>query len=97
MDEENIEHIAVISHKKWWVYIVECKDTTLYTGCTNDLERRIRQHNTSTQGAHYTLLRRPVVLRYSEECENRSSAQKREYVIKCMTRSEKVALLRSLT
>ena len=51
------------------VYIVECADKTYYTGSTNNLEKRLKEHNNSKSGAHYTKIRRPVVLRYKEEFE----------------------------
>lgn len=82
----------VKSHSNWFVYIVECADGTLYTGCTTDVERRVTEHNTSRRGAHYTISRRPVILKYSEACASRSEATKREYQIKQMTRQEKTAL-----
>ena len=46
------------------VYVLECADTTLYVGCTNDLEKRLKQHNGAKAGAHYTKIRRPVILKY---------------------------------
>ena len=61
----------------WFVYILECRDGSLYTGITNDIERRLQQHNDGT-GARYTRSRRPVRLRYHEICENRSAALLRE-------------------
>lgn len=75
------------------VYILECADTTLYVGCTNNLEKRIREHNTSKQGAHYTKIRRPVVLRYSETLPNLADARAREAAIKRMTREKKLQLI----
>ncbi len=77
----------------YFVYMVECSDKTLYTGITTDIERRLNEHNGSKKGAKYTRLRRPVKLVYSEEYPERSSASKREYVIKKLTRDEKLALL----
>jgi putative endonuclease len=68
----------------WYVYIVECCDATLYTGITTNIEKRIREHNTSRLGAKYTRARRPVVLVYIETSESRSSASRREYQIKQM-------------
>ncbi len=75
------------------VYIVQCADNTLYTGITNELERRIQEHNSSDKGAKYTRARRPVVLVYQEEHIDRSSASKREYVIKKMSRKYKLELI----
>ncbi|WP_163831268.1 GIY-YIG nuclease family protein [Spartinivicinus ruber] len=76
----------------WLVYIVECADNTLYTGITNNLERRISQHNAGT-GAKYLKGRTPVNLVYSEDGHNRSSASKREKNIKQLTRQQKLKLV----
>lgn len=77
-----------------YVYIVRCKDDTLYTGYTNDLEKRIIVHNKG-QGAKYTRGRRPVELVYWEEFEDKSSALSREAAIKKLTREKKLKLLES--
>ena len=78
------------------LYILKCSDNTLYTGITTDLSRRVEEHNTSAKGAKYTRVRRPVVLVYSEEFVDRSSASKREYYIKKkMSRVEKLELIAS--
>jgi len=77
----------------YFIYIVECSDNTLYTGITTDVHRRIREHNGSNKGAKYTKLRRPVKLVYQEESTDRSSASKREYAIKKLTREEKLELI----
>ena len=63
-------------------YILECADKTLYVGCTNDLERRLRQHNNSKWGARYTKIRRPVILKYSEQFSTLVEARRREIEIK---------------
>lgn len=76
----------------WLVYMVECRDGSLYTGITNDLERRLSQHNDGT-GARYTRSRRPVQLRYQEECENRSAALVRECSVRLLSPKEKWALI----
>lgn len=76
-----------------FVYILECADTTLYVGCTNNLEKRIREHNTSKQGAHYTKIRRPVVLRYSETLPNLADARAREAALKRLSREKKLQLI----
>ena len=76
-----------------FVYILECADATLYVGCTNNLEKRVVQHNTSKQGAHYTKIRRPVVLRYSETFSNIADARAREAAIKRLTREKKLQLI----
>ncbi len=75
----------------WSIYIVRCADGTLYTGATNDVVRRIAQHNRG-EGARYTRSRRPVTLIYEEACRNRSEAQAREYEIKQLSRAAKLAL-----
>ncbi|MBX4197861.1 GIY-YIG nuclease family protein [Candidatus Parcubacteria bacterium] len=76
----------------YFVYILECADKTLYVGCTNNLEKRILQHNTSKQGAHYTKIRRPVILRYSEKFPNLKLARAREAEIKRWDRKKKLNL-----
>lgn len=75
----------------WYVYIVECSDGTLYTGTATDVQRRIEQHNQG-KGAKYTKMRRPVKLRASFEHLCRSSACKREYQIKQLSRQKKLEL-----
>jgi len=77
------------------VYILACSDTTLYTGITVDLGRRVKEHNTSTLGAKYTRIRRPVTLVYSKKFSNRSRAAKEEARIKKLQRSEKLKLIRN--
>lgn len=79
---------------KWCVYIVRCKDKTLYTGYTNDLEKRELSHNEG-KGARYTRQRRPVRVVYVEEFGSKGKALKREYEIKQMTREEKEELIKS--
>ena len=76
----------------WYVYIVRCRDGTLYTGITTDLDRRIEDHNRGI-GSKYTAARRPVRLVYSEPQPNRSSASKREAQIKGWPRSKKKSLI----
>ena len=75
-----------------YTYILRCADGTLYTGWTNDLERRLRAHNAGT-GSKYTRARRPVELCYSEAWEDKRTAQQREWAIKQLTRAEKLALI----
>ncbi|PRX26448.1 putative endonuclease [Orenia metallireducens] len=76
-----------------YVYILQCADNTLYTGYTNDLERRINLHN-SGKGAKYTRGRTPVKLRYFEEYQTKSEAMKREYAIKQLKRQDKLRLIK---
>ncbi len=80
------------SIKSWFVYILRCADGSFYTGITTDVERRVDEHNglSKTAGAKCTRARRPVQLVYQEKCENRSTASKREYEIKSMTRQKKL-------
>lgn len=75
-----------------YVYIVKCSDETLYTGWTTDIEKRIKCHN-SGKGAKYTRCRLPVELVYFEKCEDKSTALKREYEIKQLTRDKKLLLI----
>ena len=78
--------------KKWLVYILRCRDDTLYTGITNDLENRLQSHN-EKRGARYTRTRLPVTLVYQEEALSRSLASRREAAIKKLTRSKKLKLI----
>lgn len=75
-----------------YTYILRCADGTLYTGWTNDRERRLAAHN-SGRGSKYTCSRRPVELVYSEEWETKEQAMRRERQIKQLTRREKLALI----
>lgn len=75
-----------------YTYILRCKDNTLYTGWTNNLEKRIEAHNTG-KGAKYTKARRPVELVYYEQFETKEEAMKREFAIKQMNRSMKEKLI----
>lgn len=77
----------------WYVYILKCSDDTFYTGVTNDLERRVGEHNFSDKAAKYTRVRRPVVLVYKRKYKNRSAAQKEEWRIKRMSREGKESLI----
>lgn len=78
-----------------YTYILECKDGTYYTGWTNNLEKRMKEHNEG-KGAKYTKVRRPVKLVYFETFESKIDAMKREYAIKQMKRSEKIKLISSI-
>ena len=80
-----------------YTYILKCVDDTLYVGSTNDLEKRLHQHNNLKQGAHYTKIRRPVVMVYSEVCESFSVARKREAELKRLSRAEKLDLIKDST
>ena len=76
-----------------YTYIVRCKDNSLYTGRTNNLEKRIEAHNTG-KGAKYTKTRGPVELVYYEQFETKEEAMSREYAIKQMTKKQKEKLVK---
>jgi len=79
------------------VYILLCADSTYYTGCTNHLEKRLKQHNGLKSGAHYTKIRRPVTLVYQEEYQTQTEALKREFEIKRLKHHEKEKLTKTKT
>lgn len=79
--------------RDWLVYMLRCRDGSLYTGITNDLDRRMRAH-ASGRGARYTRSRLPVTLVYREPQPNRSAALRREAAIKRLRRTAKQALVR---
>ena len=77
----------------YYVYILTRADNTLYVGSTNDIDKRLHQHNHAKGGAHYTKIRRPVVLSYKEEVETYAEARKREAELKRLTRQQKLDLI----
>ncbi|MCF7835769.1 MAG: GIY-YIG nuclease family protein [Candidatus Marinimicrobia bacterium] len=77
-----------------YIYILECADKTLYTGYTNNLEKRLKAHNETKQGAHYTKIRRPVKLVYFEEFKTLKEARQRENEIKSWSREQKLSLIK---
>lgn len=77
-----------------YTYILKCRDGSLYTGWTNDIERRLKAHNEG-YGAKYTKSRRPVELVYYEEFDTKEEAMRREYRIKHLSRKKKELLIRS--
>lgn len=77
----------------WYIYIIKCKDTKLYTGVTKDLKRRVKEHNSGI-GCKFTKYRAPVKLVHSEKVLNRSQALKREVIIKRLSRVKKLELVR---
>lgn len=79
--------------RSWIVYVLRCADGSLYTGVTNDLDRRIATHRAG-KGSAYTRTRLPVRLVYSERRPNRGAAQSREAAIKRLPRAAKLALTR---
>lgn len=78
----------------WSVYILRCRDGTLYTGIAADVERRVGEHARGV-GAKYTRSRRPVTLTYRESQPDRSSAQKREAALRKLGRAGKLKLIAS--
>lgn len=80
----------------WCLYILRCRDGSLYTGITTDVERRFEAH-CAGKGAKYTRGRGPLELVYQESCENHSHALKREWEIKALTREKKELLIANYT
>ncbi|GHE99401.1 GIY-YIG nuclease family protein [Thalassotalea profundi] len=79
----------------WYVYLLRCSDNSIYAGITTNIVRRIKEHNHCNKlGAKYTRVRRPVSLVYSEEHPDRSTASKREYELKQLTKKQKEQLIR---
>ena len=77
----------------YFVYMLKCSDDSLYVGSTNNLEKRIKQHNESKLGAHYTKTRRPVTLVHKEGFGTLKEARKREAELKGWTRAKKLELV----
>jgi putative endonuclease len=92
MNDKNINDKNKKSKDYWFLYILECGDGSLYTGITNNLEKRIEAHKNGT-GAKYTRGRLPLKLLYNEKCKNRSAASKREIEVKKLSRAEKLSLI----
>jgi putative endonuclease len=78
----------------YYVYIIECKDGTLYTGWTLDVKERVAKHNQG-KGAKYTRSRSPVVLKYFEDFSTKKEALQREHFIKQLSREAKLKLIAS--
>ncbi len=76
-----------------YMYMVRCADDTLYTGWTNNLEKRLKAHNEGKDGAKYTKSKRPVTLVYYEGFRTKEEAMQREYQVKQLTRKEKLSLI----
>ena len=95
MRSNNISENSDADNKSsWFVYILRCADSTLYTGITTDVDKRIKQHNGADKnGAKYTRQRRPVQLVYQESSDSRSNACKREYSIKSLKKIQKESLI----
>ncbi|OGZ96372.1 MAG: endonuclease [Candidatus Sungbacteria bacterium RIFCSPHIGHO2_01_FULL_50_25] len=77
----------------YFVYLIQCKDSTIYTGITTNIERRFNEHKTGI-GGYYTKARKVIKLLYSEQYPNRSSALKREAQIKGWRREKKLNLIK---
>ncbi len=77
-----------------FVYILECADKTLYVGSTSDLDKRLHAHNHLKSGAHYTKIRRPVSLKYSEAFTQFGKARAREAEIKRLSKDKKLELIK---
>lgn len=87
------ELIDRLLNRVWCVYMIECSDGTIYTGISNNVDKRILTHN-SGKGAKYTKTRLPVTLKWQKVCEDRSEASKMEYKIKKLTRKQKLGLIK---
>lgn len=90
--DAKVVRVAPTRVNEWVVYMLCCSDETLYTGVTNNLQRRIDQHNRGV-GAKYTRGRTPVTLVHQWKCADRSSALKLEFRLKRMSRSTKLLLV----
>ena len=78
--------------ERWWVYLLRCRDGSLYAGATNDSERRVSAH-AKGRGGRYTRSRLPVALVHSERADDWGSALRREAALKRLTRAEKLVLV----
>ena len=88
--------MQITLHKKWLIYILECRDGSLYCGITNDIEKRLKQHKGEIKGgAKYTRSHWPCKLVYEEKSASRSEALQREVIIKKMSKVEKQTLVNS--
>jgi putative endonuclease len=86
--------VTSVAGKEWFVYIVRCRDKTLYTGITNDLERRLLMHQEGV-ASRYTRSRLPVKLVHQERCSSRPDALKKEHTLKKLKRTEKEEYIRN--
>ena len=78
--------------QRWFLYILRCKDLSLYTGITTDVERRFKTHSKG-KGARYTRTRLPLKVVYQETCKTRTQALIREYAVKALPKTKKLALI----
>ena len=79
--------------REWSVYILRCRDGKLYTGISNDVDRRVRVHNRG-KGCRFTKYRHPVKLVYTKSCGTKSAARKRELEIQGFRREKKLGLIK---
>lgn len=91
----SLRHASIEKSAMHYVYILKCRDKTLYVGYSTNVEKRVHAHNAHKRGAKYTKARRPVTLVYKQGFRTLSRALKREYEIKQWTRAEKLAFLRA--
>ena len=84
-----------IYDESWFLYIAECKNKTLYVGIAKNVDKRIKDHNT-TNKCRYTRFRKPLILRYKELCFNYNTARKRELEVKKFSRKKKLELIDSI-
>lgn len=82
----------VIKKAVWFLYILECRDGSLYTGISNDVQARLAAHQAG-RGAKYTRAHLPVALRHVEKCGTRGEAMSREHEVKRLPRKKKLELL----
>ena len=87
-----LAELAKTKQSSWCVYILKCSDNTYYTGITNNIVRRIKQHE-ANKGAKYTRGRGPFSLAYQAKCENRGEASQKEFEIKKLSLAEKINLI----
>ena len=86
------EELIKMLEREWFFYIIRCRDNSLYTGITTNIEARLKAHNRGT-GAKYTAGRRPLSLVYLETCADESQARKREAQVKRWTKAQKERLI----
>lgn len=78
--------------EKWFLYVLRCRDSTLYTGIAKDVEKRFKMHSDG-KGARYTRTRRPLEIVYQEICKSRTQALTRECAVKALPKSKKLTLI----
>lgn len=91
-EKEEARPLSKKRREKWFLYILRCADSSLYTGITKDLERRFKSHSEG-KGARYTRTRRPLERVYEEPCRSRTEALTRECAVKALSKSKKLALI----